>query len=73
MTRKDYETIAASLKAATKTAIYNSNGPDGYGARTQFALTCNEVAGRLKAGNELFDRNRFLTACGLDGATVEAL
>lgn len=73
MTRKDYETVAAALKAATTAAIYNSNGPDGYGARTQFALTCNEVAIRFKAGNELFDRNRFLTACGLDGGTIEAL
>lgn len=73
MTRKDYETIAASLRQATKTAIYGSSGPDGYGARTQHALTCNEVATRLKAGNELFDRGRFLTACGLDAGTIEAL
>lgn len=73
MTRKDYETIAAALKSATKFGIYNSNGPDGYGARSQHALTCNAIAERLKAGNELFDRKRFLTACGLDGATVEAL
>jgi hypothetical protein len=68
MTRKDYETIAATLKGALSYDVAHAHQ-----ARSLHALLCNDFAARLKAGNELFDRVRFLKACGLDDETIDAL
>lgn len=69
MTRKDYETLAAALKLATQFDIYKRSAD----ARSQFLLTANEIAVKLKHGNERFDRKKFLLACGIDAQTVEDL
>jgi hypothetical protein len=61
MTRKDYELIAGIIQNANYTA---SKFKDTSGASmlTHVAL---ELSDALATTNPLFDRTRFLTACGV--------
>lgn len=57
MTRKDYIAIARAL---------NNAKPEGpLAAFRQHTQDCNAVADALQRDNERFDRDRFLTACGV--------
>ena len=56
MTKKDYELIAKQLKAWY--AVYNVSDIHWYGL-------VNGFADRLNDANEAFDRDKFLTACGV--------
>ena len=57
MTKKDFILIAAALKATQPS----------YAARAQVAhdITINAIADALATTNPLFDRARFLAACGV--------
>lgn len=65
MTLKDYERLAAAFKAARDHARINVNEP----ARDHFdaGIGCAAmfVADACKAENPLFNRARFLAACGV--------
>lgn len=69
MTRKDFELIARALKQGTDFAVYR----DSERARTQHALQCSAMAHQLMFCNANFNRVRFLQACGLTIADIEAL
>lgn len=59
MTRKDYVLLAAALRRAR---------PDSFSeepARVQFVTDCMNIATALANTNPRFDRERFLTACGV--------
>jgi hypothetical protein len=58
MSRKDYVLIAGALKQA----IEEAHGPaEKLGARN---AACR-VAGRIEAANGMFNREKFLAACGV--------
>lgn len=61
MTRKDYVALAAALKAAM---------PSGelafHREFKQWMHDCKHVADALQRDNARFDRERFLTACGIE-------
>lgn len=64
MTRKDCILIAAALKGArcvtdTRTTDYAD------GCRTQAHVTTIYIASAMEAENPLFDRAKFLKACGV--------
>lgn len=66
MTKKDFERVAAALKAAVPTV--HSTGTFGIAldiATAQHRRTCEEFARRLALTNPRFDHARFLTACGV--------
>lgn len=63
MTRKDFELIAAALKAS-KIAPELTDAP--LTAHLQFVFTCRTVATELATTNPRFDRERFLNACGAE-------
>lgn len=60
MTRKDYELIASGLRSTmpAKTNPY----PDAYHG---WHSAVTGLAARLASANPLFDRQRFLSACGV--------
>jgi hypothetical protein len=58
MTRKDYELIAAIIAAMPRFAA---------SLRTQHESTARQFADKLASDNPRFDRERFLTACGVQG------
>lgn len=57
MTRKDFELIAASLQ--------ESKPQEGIEATLQWEQTCTRLANALQNAHARFDRERFLTACGI--------
>jgi hypothetical protein len=57
MSRKHYIQIAAMLKA---------NKPSDTAALVTWNTIVRELAHTLAADNSLFDRSRFLSACGMD-------
>lgn len=60
MTRKDYVLIAEALRitnGSIKVAPYD--------AETALGLVAEVIADRLENENPRFDRERFLTACGV--------
>ena len=62
MTRIDYELLARSLKATTHPEFLTEIGRAwevGYGS------ACAAVADACEGQNTRFDRERFLSACGL--------
>jgi len=59
MTRKDYEAIANVFSKLSDSDIAGT--PDG---NLMLSKVVEGVADVLKADNERFDRQRFLTACG---------
>jgi hypothetical protein len=64
MTRKDYELIASALRSSR--LHLPSNDERQAGAKDQWETTVEEVADDLERENPRFDRNKFLTACGLE-------
>lgn len=65
MTRKDYEAIAAALRAsahkeAGDALVYDSK-------RLQHRSCCAYVADALARDNARFNRERFMAACGVEG------
>ena len=61
MTRKDYVLIAAALAAAGQTYSARLIAE----ARDQWVEDCHALADALARDNARFDRERFLTACGV--------
>ena len=65
MTRKDYELIAEAIKDVG--LFYHLDGePMRSDAEVVLYSVAMELARELRAENARFDRQRFLTACGLD-------
>ena len=65
MTRKDYELIAEAIKDVG--LFYHLDGePMRSDAEVVLYSVAMELARELRAENTRFDRQRFLTACGLD-------
>lgn len=67
MTRKDFILIAQTLAASKPTyedtnPLFNKNAHRI--AMLTWSVTCNNFANTLATTNNLFDRNRFLIACG---------
>jgi hypothetical protein len=60
MTRKDYVLIADTL--ANLMSDFNNGGEDSI----SLSLVAQELADALQADNDRFDRERFLTACGVN-------
>jgi hypothetical protein len=60
MTRKDYVLIADTL--ANLMSDFNNGGEDS----VSLSLVAQELADTLEADNPRFDRERFLTACGVN-------
>lgn len=65
MTRKDYELIAAAFKAARADVTEKEPESSHKDMLDGISLAVEHVADALKRQNELFYRNRFLTACGV--------
>ena len=61
MSRKDFQLIADTLKSVRPDPEYQFH-------YAMWQETCHAFAHSLRQTNPLFDRTRFLTACGL-GAT----
>ena len=57
MTRKDFEMIAATLKASRM---------DGEEASAQWCTACHAFAEMCSRTNPRFNRSRFLKACGME-------
>ena len=65
MTRKDYVIIAESIANATElTKILG--GIDEETRDRVISLIANKIASGLEMDNSRFDRDRFLTACGVN-------
>ena len=62
MTRKDYVLISGALKDA-RNSLGRFASPQEINL---FHQACFSIASALKEENERFDRERFMTACGLD-------
>lgn len=58
LTKKDYELIAGSLQMTDKWTAKVIR-------RDLFIILCENLANALNRDNPKFDRNRFLTACGI--------
>jgi len=59
MTRKDYVKIAAAIRQHVE-----ANSAESY--QTAFSMIAKSVADVLADDNARFDRQRFLTACGVN-------
>jgi hypothetical protein len=64
MTRKDYELIAAALKASSTPSIPLSD-EEFAGFNFGFRQTVHAVALSLAETNPRFDKSRFEAACGI--------
>jgi len=62
MTRKDYVMIAESIKGAINYETEFNNNKAGEDVMKKFSVA---LALTLQADNPRFDRDRFLTACGV--------
>lgn len=60
MTKKDYELLAAAVRAALHEAGSNLSFESGVIA------TAEKLADRLALDNQRFDRARFIAACGIE-------
>jgi hypothetical protein len=60
MTRKDYELIANAFRLAN-----GSTKVTDYDAESALGLLAEILGDRLEQDNPRFDRERFLTACGV--------
>ena len=65
MTRKDYEAIAAAIKAAAQNIDPDYTPETVNNMRQGVRLSAHALADAL-AENPRFDRARFLTACGVE-------
>lgn len=66
MTRKDYNLIAAALKQVKPYLSGFGDEKLDQAALYGFKLSANMLATELAADNPAFNRERFLTACGVD-------
>lgn len=66
MTRKDYELIAAAFKRTKPYLGGFSDSKLDQAALYGFKMAANTLASDLAAANPRFNRERFLTACGVD-------
>lgn len=66
MTRKDYELIAAAFKRTKPYLSGFGTDKQEQAAMYSFKLTANMLASDFAASNPRFNRERFLTACGVD-------
>ena len=64
MTKKDFELIAATLKA-TRPPQQMENEFAISQQTMQHLIICREIADALATTNPRFDRERFLAACGV--------
>lgn len=70
MTKKDYELIAESLRTTKdwgKDFQVYSNG--AWVANSSFTILCENLANLLNRDNPRFNRDRFLSACGVRGVS----
>ena len=71
MSRKDYEKIANAIKEQADIAAWQQAHPDSwdgnepFGRRMAVIQIAMAVADVMEADNPRFDRNRFMTACGV--------
>lgn len=67
MTRKDFELIAAALRASRPIPKHEPYALDHYEliARDTYSNAANALADALRSTNPRFDRARFLSACGV--------
>lgn len=66
MTRKDYELIAKTFLAETSVAkAYASSTVEAFWTFQGFQVIANRLADALAKDNPAFDRERFLTDCGV--------
>lgn len=67
MTRKDFELIAAALRASQPIPKHEAYALDHYEliARDTYVNAANSLADALRTTNPRFDRERFLMACGV--------
>jgi hypothetical protein len=66
MTRKDYILIAKAVKEMNDRAWNMHTAQDRVVARTVVSGLAHELVAELGNTNPRFDRNKFLTACGLN-------
>jgi len=66
MTRKDYILIAKAVKEMNDRALNIPHAHDRMMARMVVSGLAHEIATELGNTNPRFDRNKFLTACGLN-------
>lgn len=63
MSKKDYENIAATIKLQLKG--WPDSGSVAVGARMGIRNTAVGLAYRFRENNPRFNRDKFLTACGI--------
>lgn len=61
MTRKDYELIAKRISDQIELTHFSN---DNHSARMSLRSLARNLAEDLAKGNQRFDRDRFLAACG---------
>ena len=62
MSKKDYIKLAATLKESKP--VYDTDENTAYALLKAWNIACENFAFMLAKDNPLFDRNRFLSACG---------
>lgn len=65
MTRKDYVLIADAVRSTKPVSGPGLSAAELTGQQAQYEWTAGVLAGRLAVTNPRFDRQRFLTACGV--------
>lgn len=75
MSKKDYEQIASLLRASRAGVVSGINDAEPGRSFCRGALMATKVfavgfANMAEEDNERFDRNRFLTACGVEDPTT---
>ena len=65
MTKKDYELIARELRQQHEMFDYNAGKVNG-SETTVYKMSCNMWAQTLASTNPLFDKERFVKACGTE-------
>lgn len=66
MTKKDYELIANELRSQHELLGYNGDVIAGDGKTTVYECSCKLWAQTLAQNDKLFNRSKFLKACGLE-------
>lgn len=66
MTKKDYQLIADSVRRTIRVEEWTEkNQVKKYAKIKALRLVASDLAGSLYGDNPKFDRERFLTACGI--------
>jgi len=68
MTRKDYVMLAGIIKDCNLIPTLNKNKEEGLIQADILFTVASQLAYKLEQDNPRFDRNKFLTACGLGEA-----